>query len=111
MRNVLPLLLLASLSHAFPASAQHADALGPDVRKYVRVGTPKVILTHVGVIDGTGAEPIPDRNVTIAGGKITAISAGLNKAEGAPDAARALVKFFASPEAATAKRKTGLEPG
>jgi molybdate transport system substrate-binding protein len=42
--------------------------------------------------------------------EITAISAGLNKAAGAPDAARALVKFFASPEAAPAKRKTGLEP-
>ena len=43
--------------------------------------------------------------------EITAISAGLNKAAGAPDAASALVKFLASPEAAPAKRKTGLEPG
>jgi molybdate transport system substrate-binding protein len=42
---------------------------------------------------------------------ITAISAGLNKAAGAPDAASALVKFLASPEAAPAKRRTGLEPG
>jgi molybdate transport system substrate-binding protein len=43
--------------------------------------------------------------------EITAISAGLNKAAGAPDAASALVNFLASPEAAPAKRKTGLEPG
>jgi molybdate transport system substrate-binding protein len=43
--------------------------------------------------------------------EITAISAGLNKAAGAPDAAKALVKFLMSPEAAPAKRKTGLEPG
>jgi molybdate transport system substrate-binding protein len=42
--------------------------------------------------------------------EITAISAGLNKAAGAPDAASALVKFLASPETAPAKRKTGLEP-
>jgi molybdate transport system substrate-binding protein len=43
--------------------------------------------------------------------EITAISAGLNKAAGAPDAANALVKFLASPAATPAKRKTGLEPG
>jgi molybdate transport system substrate-binding protein len=43
--------------------------------------------------------------------EITAISAGLNKAAGAPDAASALVKFLASPETAPAKRRTGLEPG
>jgi molybdate transport system substrate-binding protein len=43
--------------------------------------------------------------------EITAISAGLNKAAGAPDAASALVKFLTSPEAAPAKRRTGLEPG
>ncbi len=43
--------------------------------------------------------------------EITAISAGLNKAAGAPDAARALVKFLTSPEAAPAKHRTGLEPG
>jgi molybdate transport system substrate-binding protein len=43
--------------------------------------------------------------------EITAISAGLNKAAGAPDAASALVKFLTSPAAAPAKRRTGLEPG
>jgi molybdate transport system substrate-binding protein len=43
--------------------------------------------------------------------EITAISAGVNKAAGAPDAASALVKFLASPAATPAKRRTGLEPG
>jgi molybdate transport system substrate-binding protein len=43
--------------------------------------------------------------------EITVISVGLGKAAGAPDAARALVDFLASPDAAPAKRKTGLEPG
>ncbi len=70
------LLFLTALSYAVPASAQRADALGPEVRKYVRIGTPQVILTHVQVIDGTGAAPIPDRNISIADGKIAAISAG-----------------------------------
>jgi imidazolonepropionase-like amidohydrolase len=55
------------------------DALGPEVRKYLRVGTPRVILEHVRVIDGTGAAPVPDQNITIEGGKITAISAGADQ--------------------------------
>ena len=43
--------------------------------------------------------------------EMTAITVGLGKAAGAPDAARTLVKFLLSPETAPAKRKTGLEPG
>jgi molybdate transport system substrate-binding protein len=42
--------------------------------------------------------------------EMTPISAGLNKAAGAPLAAKALVEFLASPQAASAKRKSGLEP-
>ncbi len=56
-----------------------------------------------------GVEPLGPLPADIQ--EITAISAGLNKAAAAPDAASALVKFLASPEAAPAKRKTGLEPG
>jgi len=55
---------------------QRVDALGPGVRKYLRVSTPKVVLEHVQIIDGTGAAPSPDQNISIAGGKITAISPG-----------------------------------
>jgi imidazolonepropionase-like amidohydrolase len=46
------------------------------VRKYLRVSTPKVVLEHVEIIDGTGAAPSHDRNIYIEGEKITAISAG-----------------------------------
>ena len=53
-----------------------ADSLGAEVRRYLRVGTPRVILEHIQIIDGTGAAPSADRNITIEGGKITAISAG-----------------------------------
>ncbi len=74
--NWLPLFYLAALSYSEPADAQRVEALGPDVRKYLRVSTPKVILEHVEVIDGTGAAPSLDRNIYIEGGKITAISAG-----------------------------------
>jgi imidazolonepropionase-like amidohydrolase len=55
---------------------QRVDVLGPEVRKYLRVSTPKVVLEHVQIIDGTGAAPSPDQNISIAGGKITAISPG-----------------------------------
>src|SRR5207253_2375426 len=60
--------------------AQPPEALGPQVRKYVKVGTARVVLAHVEVIDGTGAPPSADRNVTIEGGKITAISPGADQA-------------------------------
>jgi len=65
--------LVLSAGHA---GAQRIDALGPQVRKYVKVDTPTVVLEHVEVIDGTGAPPALDRNITIAGGKITAITPG-----------------------------------
>src|SRR5438270_13386248 len=61
------------------AHTQRVDALGPEVRKYLRTSTPKVVLEHVEVIDGTGAAPTPDRNITIEAGKITAVSAGADQ--------------------------------
>jgi len=75
----LAIFCLAALSCSELASAQRIDALGPQVRKYVRVGTFRVILAHVEVIDGTGAAPSPDRNVVIEGGKITAIVPGADQ--------------------------------
>jgi len=61
------------------AYAQRVDALGPQVRKYLRVSTPKVVLEHVQIIDGKGAAPISDQNISIEGGKITAISPGADQ--------------------------------
>ena len=46
------------------------------MQSYVRVATPRVVLTHVRVIDGAGHPAVTDRNVTIDHGKITAIDAG-----------------------------------
>jgi hypothetical protein len=53
--------------------AQHGNVLGEDVRPFVRVGTPKVVLAHVQIIDGTGGAASADRNVYLTDGKITAI--------------------------------------
>jgi imidazolonepropionase-like amidohydrolase len=76
--GILPCLVL--LACPVIAAAQRVDALGPEVRKSLRVSTPRTILEHVEIIDGTGAAAVPDRNITIAGGKITAISAGADQA-------------------------------
>src|SRR5450755_3428854 len=48
--------------------------LSPDVLKYVKVNAPSVLLTHVRIIDGTGAAPLEDQSILIENGKITSIS-------------------------------------
>src|SRR5262245_8318941 len=68
-----------------PCSAAQKAELSPTVEAYVRVRAGKVVLTHVRVIDGTGAAALEDRNITIENGKITAIEAG-GDAPGAPGA-------------------------
>jgi imidazolonepropionase-like amidohydrolase len=70
--------LLPVLALVFSAVALLAQApeLSKDVKEFVRVGTPKVVLTHVRVIDGTGAPAVEDRNVVIESGKIAAIEPG-----------------------------------
>jgi imidazolonepropionase-like amidohydrolase len=45
-----------------------------DRQQFVRVESPVVALTHVRIIDGTGAAPIEDQTIVITNGKITAIS-------------------------------------
>src|SRR5579862_4492348 len=51
-----------------------AQTLTPDVRRFVRIDAPVVALTHVRVIDGTGAPPRDDQAVLIAHGRIEAVS-------------------------------------
>lgn len=70
--SILYVLLLLTSS----ANAQQAVSLSPLVRKYARVSTPKVVLEHVRVIDGTGRPPVEDQNVVIERGKITEVHAG-----------------------------------
>ena len=72
MAWLIAILLLA----ASRAQAQRFDSLSVSVKRFVRVGTPRVILAHVTVIDGTGAAAVPDRNVVIENGKIAAIRDG-----------------------------------
>ena len=48
-------------------------ALSPQVRAYVKVDEPVVALTHVRVIDGTGAAPRTDQTLIFSNGLITAL--------------------------------------
>jgi imidazolonepropionase-like amidohydrolase len=70
-------LRLALLSFSCIASAlAQSPELAPAVKTFVRVQAPKVVLTHVRVIDGTGAAAVDDQNITIENGKITSIAKG-----------------------------------
>jgi imidazolonepropionase-like amidohydrolase len=64
-------LLLLSLA----ARAQRPE-LSKTVQEFVRVRAPKVILTHVRIVDGTGAAAVEDQNVVIEDAKITAVQNG-----------------------------------
>jgi imidazolonepropionase-like amidohydrolase len=65
--------LLLTFAFAVGLLAQ-APQLSPDVLKYVKVSAPAVLLTHVRVIDGTGAAPLEDQSILIENGKIASIS-------------------------------------
>jgi imidazolonepropionase-like amidohydrolase len=61
---------LLSLS---PFTSAQTPQFSKDVQQFVKVQAPKVVLTHVRVIDGTAAAPLEDQNVVIEAGKIASI--------------------------------------
>lgn len=63
---------LVSPAIAAPVIAPPA-ALASDIQQYVRVPAGRIALTHVRVIDGTGAAPAEDRTVLIDGPRISAV--------------------------------------
>ncbi|HWE24219.1 MAG TPA: amidohydrolase family protein [Myxococcales bacterium] len=50
-----------------------AAALSPAVQMFVKIDKPVIAITHVRVIDGTGAPPRENQTVVISGGKIAAV--------------------------------------
>ena len=54
-------------------AAQRPDSLAANVREYVTVDTSLLALTHVLLIDGTGAAPKEHQTVVIRNGKIAAV--------------------------------------
>ena len=67
MKTLSATLLLVSLS--ITSVSQQSDR-----QQFIRVEAPVVALTHVRIIDGTGAAPSEDQTIVIAGGKITSIA-------------------------------------
>jgi imidazolonepropionase-like amidohydrolase len=51
-----------------------AQTLSPEVRNFVKVDAPVIALTHVRVIDGTGAAPREDQTIVLSRGKIESVS-------------------------------------
>ena len=58
---------------ALAAPAQRPDSLAAAVREYVTVDTSLLALTHVLLVDGTGAAPKPDQTIVIRAGRIAAV--------------------------------------
>jgi imidazolonepropionase-like amidohydrolase len=69
-RSPVALLAIALIT---PAIAAQRPTLGNAVRPFVAVDTNVVALTHVRVIDGTGAEPKTDQTIIIRDGRIASI--------------------------------------
>jgi Amidohydrolase family len=62
------------IAFAFTTAA-FSQNFGPDVQQYIKVSDPTFALTHVRVIDGTGAPVRENQTVIISNGKIQAIQA------------------------------------
>jgi imidazolonepropionase-like amidohydrolase len=73
----------AALAFVLPFTALYGQsplpALAPAVTKYVKVNAPRILLTHVRVIDGTGAAPLEDQTLLLENGKITSIAPSTSK--------------------------------
>ena len=88
MRSALAFVLLGCCSLA------RRRTLSPEVRTFVKVDAPVVALTHVRVIDGTGAAAREDQTVILSKGKIESVgdAAGGERAEGCAGARSAWIQ-------------------
>jgi hypothetical protein len=71
--NLVCSLLALLLALAAPAAAQQRPALADSVRRFVAVDAPVVALTHVRVVDGTGAPARTDQTVIVRGTRIESV--------------------------------------
>ena len=68
MKSTFLFCCLCLAAAAFPQAQ-----LAPDVAPFVSISAPAIVLNHVRVIDGTGAEPKEDQTIIIAKGDIQSI--------------------------------------
>ncbi|MGH7664393.1 MAG: amidohydrolase family protein [Gemmatimonadaceae bacterium] len=73
MRSLITLVLAAVLLPMAGLAAQRPDVLSEETRSYVSVDAPVIALTHVKIIDGTGAAPREDQTVIIRGNMIAEV--------------------------------------
>jgi imidazolonepropionase-like amidohydrolase len=66
-------LVLGSAGATAPVLAPPPAQLGPDVQPFVHVGPGRIAITHLRIIDGTGAAPVEDATLLIDGAKIAAV--------------------------------------
>ncbi len=66
-------LVLGAAGLTVPAAAQRAEGMSEQVRRYVTVDAPIVVLTNVTIIDGTAGPVQRDRTIVIEDGRIAAI--------------------------------------
>lgn len=69
MKVPITFFLLLSISTTCLAQTPPSDR-----QQFIRIETPVVALTHVRVIDGTGAAPLEDQTIIISAGKIDSIA-------------------------------------
>jgi imidazolonepropionase-like amidohydrolase len=67
-------MLLGMVFGSVALAAQNYTTLAPEVQSLVSVSEPRVALTHVRVVDGTGRAPLDDQTVVIENGKITVVA-------------------------------------
>src|SRR5213593_993677 len=73
MRLATALLLLFTAGYSSLAQGPQSDR-----QQFIRVDAPVVALTHVRVIDGTGAPPLEDQTIVISEGKIQSVAPAAN---------------------------------
>lgn len=66
--SIVSVLSTASAAHADPATPE----ISPNVLPFVKYAEPRIAITHVRVIDGTGAPPREDQTLFISAGKLVA---------------------------------------
>src|ERR1051326_5058842 len=52
-------------------------SFSPEVQKYISIQSPTIALTHVKVIDGTGAPALEDRTIILNNGKIQSVGSSV----------------------------------
>jgi imidazolonepropionase-like amidohydrolase len=73
------LLLLGIAVGSAGSPSSFVQGPAADRQQFIRVEAPVVVLTHVRIIDGTGAAPLDDQTIVIADGKIKSIGTSAPK--------------------------------